>query len=62
MKRPYVTPDLCVAVKVADRDPPPTWPVHGTVTFEQYSARYRPGLDLVLRDLSCELHGGEKVG
>jgi len=48
--------------QVADRDPPPTWPVHGTVTFEQYSARYRPGLDLVLRDLSCELHGGEKVG
>ena len=43
-------------------DPPQTWPVYGNITFDQYSTRYRPGLDLVLSDISVDIHGGEKIG
>jgi ATP-binding cassette subfamily C (CFTR/MRP) protein 1 len=32
------------------------------VRFECYQTRYRPGLELVLRDVSCTIHPGEKVG
>uniref|UniRef100_A0A2K5U2M2 ABC-type glutathione-S-conjugate transporter n=1 Tax=Macaca fascicularis TaxID=9541 RepID=A0A2K5U2M2_MACFA len=42
--------------------PPKGWPPRGEVEFRNYSVRYRPGLDLVLRDLSLQVHGGEKVG
>ncbi|XP_013411118.1 multidrug resistance-associated protein 1 [Lingula anatina] len=42
--------------------PPPEWPQQGKVVFNQFSLRYRPGLDLVLRDINCEVHPGEKVG
>ncbi|XP_053424694.1 ATP-binding cassette sub-family C member 3 isoform X3 [Nycticebus coucang] len=44
------------------RRPPPGWPQHGEVEFRNYSMRYRPGLDLVLRNLSLRVRGGEKVG
>ncbi|XP_008059021.2 canalicular multispecific organic anion transporter 2, partial [Carlito syrichta] len=42
--------------------PPQGWPPLGEVEFRNYSVRYRPGLDLVLRDLSLHVRGGEKVG
>lgn len=42
--------------------PPAGWPQHGDVEFRNYSVRYRPGLDLVLQDLSLHVAGGEKVG
>ncbi|KAH9187811.1 hypothetical protein AeNC1_010212, partial [Aphanomyces euteiches] len=38
------------------------WPVDGNVSFESYSMRYRDHLDLVLRDVSFVVNGGEKVG
>jgi len=31
------------------------------VTFDGYATRYRPGLDLVLNDVSVDITGGEKV-
>ncbi|KAF5915974.1 hypothetical protein HPG69_003047 [Diceros bicornis minor] len=34
----------------------------GDVEFRNYSVRYRPGLELVLKDLSLRVRGGEKVG
>jgi len=37
------------------------WPSNGHVTFNNYATRYRPGLDLVLSDLSVDIRGGEKV-
>ena len=40
---------------------PDDWPVEGRVQFDHYSTRYRPGLDLVLKDISCDIHGGQKV-
>ncbi|XP_067572446.1 ATP-binding cassette sub-family C member 3 isoform X1 [Pseudorca crassidens] len=42
--------------------PPVGWPLQGEVEFRNYSVRYRPGLDLVLKDLSLQVRGGEKVG
>nr|XP_033816968.1 canalicular multispecific organic anion transporter 2 isoform X2 [Geotrypetes seraphini] len=47
---------------VEDKRPPQEWPGHGKVDFLNYSVRYRPGLDLVLRDLTVNVNGGEKVG
>ena len=41
--------------------PPQTWPQQGRVRFHSYSTKYRPGLDLVLRDLSCSFQPQEKV-
>ncbi|XP_025097264.1 multidrug resistance-associated protein 1-like [Pomacea canaliculata] len=42
--------------------PRPDWPQYGNVRYNNYSTRYRPGLDLVLRDLNCEIRSGEKIG
>ena len=41
--------------------PPVGWPLQGEVEFRNYSVRYRPGLELVLKDLSLQVRGGEKV-
>ncbi|XP_048239875.1 multidrug resistance-associated protein 1-like [Haliotis rufescens] len=38
------------------------WPQSGVVKFVDYSTRYRQGLDLVLRGISCTINSGEKVG
>ncbi|CAH1105174.1 unnamed protein product [Psylliodes chrysocephalus] len=50
------------AWEVPHKNPPSTWPSVGTVAFKNYSVRYRPGLDLVLKDVDFEIRGGEKVG
>ncbi|XP_020828220.1 ATP-binding cassette sub-family C member 3 [Phascolarctos cinereus] len=42
--------------------PPPDWPQRGEVEFVNYSVRYREGLELVLKNLSLRVKGGEKVG
>lgn len=46
---------------VEGRRPPAGWPSQGEVEFRNYSVRYRPGLELVLKDLSLRVRGGEKV-
>ena len=38
-----------------EQDPPTTWPEYGSITFRDYHTRYRDGLDLVLRGISCEI-------
>lgn len=45
-----------------DKKPPPEWPMQGNVEFYDYSVRYREGLDLVLKQLTLSVKGGEKVG
>ncbi|XP_037350168.1 ATP-binding cassette sub-family C member 3 [Talpa occidentalis] len=47
---------------VAGSCPSKGWPLQGNVEFRNYSVRYRPGLELVLKDLNLQLHSGEKVG
>ncbi|KAK3708221.1 hypothetical protein RRG08_023630 [Elysia crispata] len=38
------------------------WPHKGDVIFNNFQARYREGLDLVLKGVNCKINGGEKVG
>lgn len=45
-----------------NKDPSSVWPEHGAVEFRDYSVRYRPGLDLVLKNVNFLINGGEKVG
>ncbi|XP_062976293.1 ATP-binding cassette sub-family C member 3 [Elgaria multicarinata webbii] len=47
---------------IEDKRPSDDWPTQGEVEFANYSVRYRKGLDLVLKDLSLRVKGGEKVG
>ncbi len=48
--------------EVGERKPDPEWPEKGEVAFEDYAMRYRPGLELVVRGITCKIGGGEKVG
>ncbi|KAL2812956.1 P-loop containing nucleoside triphosphate hydrolase protein [Aspergillus granulosus] len=41
---------------------PPSWPENGQITFSNVAMRYRAGLPLVLKDLSMEIKGGERIG
>jgi len=47
---------------VPNNRPPPSWPAKGVIEFQKYSTRYREGLDLVLKDISCKIQPKEKVG
>ncbi|KAL5281122.1 ABCC2.2 family protein [Megaselia abdita] len=40
----------------------PNWPEQGRVQFTDFKVRYREGLDLVLRGISFDVNGGEKIG
>ncbi|KAL4994641.1 P-loop containing nucleoside triphosphate hydrolase protein [Aspergillus recurvatus] len=41
---------------------PETWPPHGEITFSNVAMRYRAGLPLVLKNLSMNISGGERIG
>ena len=38
------------------------WPANGAVRFENYSTRYREGLDLVLKNITIDIKPHEKIG
>ena len=40
------------AGKASKSAPGPSWPLHGAVTFDDVTVRYRPGLEPVLKKLS----------
>lgn len=42
--------------------PPVSWPSRGEVEFNNYSARYREGLDLVLKNVKLDIKSHEKIG
>lgn len=46
----------------SSRSVDPTWPPKGRIEFRNYSARYREGLDLCLKNLSFTVSPKEKVG
>ncbi|XP_072229952.1 ATP-binding cassette sub-family C member 3 isoform X2 [Leuresthes tenuis] len=48
--------------EVEDKKPPAEWPIQGNVEFHEYSVRYREGLDLVLKNITLNVKGGEKIG
>ncbi|KAF9099270.1 hypothetical protein BGX27_000627 [Mortierella sp. AM989] len=39
-----------------------SWPQRGQISFNQFSTRYREGLDLVLKDVNVTINGGERIG
>lgn len=42
--------------------PPASWPANGAIQFNNYSARYREGLDLVLKNIKLDIKSHEKIG
>ncbi|XP_031732915.1 ATP-binding cassette sub-family C member 2 [Anarrhichthys ocellatus] len=42
--------------------PPEKWPQAGRLQFDNYKVRYRPGLDLVLHGITCDIDSTEKIG
>lgn len=40
----------------------PNWPTRGEIVFDDYSTKYRPELDLVLRKFNLQVNSEEKVG
>ncbi|KAH3899004.1 ATP-binding cassette transporter YOR1 SCDLUD_004425 [Saccharomycodes ludwigii] len=38
------------------------WPVHASIKFDNVNMSYRPGLPLVLKNVSMEIKSGEKIG
>uniref|UniRef100_A0A8C4VJS7 Canalicular multispecific organic anion transporter 1 n=1 Tax=Gopherus evgoodei TaxID=1825980 RepID=A0A8C4VJS7_9SAUR len=47
---------------VTAQRPPPGWPTKGEIQITDYQVRYRPGLELVLHGLTCDIGSTEKVG
>jgi ATP-binding cassette, subfamily C (CFTR/MRP), member 1 len=39
-----------------------SWPAHGAVALQNYSTRYREGLDLVLKNINLDIKSREKIG
>ncbi|KAI8911120.1 P-loop containing nucleoside triphosphate hydrolase protein [Gorgonomyces haynaldii] len=48
--------------EITDSYPGDQWPEAGQIDFDHYSTRYRPGLDLVLKDVTVSVKPREKVG
>ncbi|KAI8612768.1 P-loop containing nucleoside triphosphate hydrolase protein [Chytriomyces sp. MP71] len=44
------------------RSPSEGWPSAGTLEFKNYGTSYRPGLDLVLRELNFTVESRERIG
>ncbi|KAJ8321374.1 hypothetical protein KUTeg_001056 [Tegillarca granosa] len=42
--------------------PDKTWPNKGNISIQNYKTRYRQDLNLVLKGITCDIKGGEKVG
>jgi len=50
------------AWRVEEKKPDEKWPPYGVVEFRDYSTRYRENLEPVLKNLTCNIKGGEKIG
>ncbi|KAF9956193.1 hypothetical protein BGZ72_002945 [Mortierella alpina] len=48
--------------EIPDSKTDKNWPQHGGIEFQNYSTRYREGLDLVLKNVDISIRAGERVG
>ncbi|KAL9596111.1 MAG: hypothetical protein Q9219_006010 [cf. Caloplaca sp. 3 TL-2023] len=48
--------------RVSKTKPKIGWPAHGAVKVQDYSTRYRPGLNLVLKNINLDIKAHEKIG
>lgn len=58
----YIKVEPEAAWDIEQTNPSHQWPEKGVVKFEDYKVRYREGLDLVLKGISFEVTGSEKIG
>ena len=54
---PSEAPDV-----ISKHRPKISWPGQGAVDFNNYSAKYRPGLKLVLKNINLHIKSHEKIG
>ncbi|KAK6464985.1 oligomycin resistance ATP-dependent permease [Scheffersomyces coipomensis] len=47
---------------IQNTNPSSSWPQEGSIKFEKVSMNYRPGLPLVLKELSFDVKPGQKIG
>ncbi|XP_035519605.1 canalicular multispecific organic anion transporter 1 isoform X1 [Morone saxatilis] len=47
---------------VTETRPTEKWPEEGRLQFDNYKVRYRPGLELVLHGVTCNIGSTEKIG
>ncbi|CAJ0630180.1 12028_t:CDS:10, partial [Entrophospora sp. SA101] len=47
---------------IHDNRPAPTWPHSGLIEYNDYSTRYREGLELVLKGVTFKIQPKEKIG
>ncbi|XP_071965517.1 multidrug resistance-associated protein 1-like [Antedon mediterranea] len=47
---------------VTDNRPSDSWPNNGQIIIDNYSTRYRAGLDLVVKGVNVSIKSGEKIG
>ena len=51
-----------LSVKKMLADERQSWPENGNLEFDQVVMRYRPTTDLVLKNISFNINGGERIG
>lgn len=47
---------------IEDKRPSSNWPFNGEIEFKNYSTKYRPELELVLKDINLSIKRKEKIG
>jgi len=58
----YTTLEQEADYRIPHAKPDDEWPFNGNIVFKNVKIRYRAGLELVLRGITCTLQGHEKVG